>query len=1014
MAALGSLVVQLGLNYAQFTGGADAAEQRALQMSKRVQDTMDGLKSGIATTVGAIAGGLAAGFTISAFKGLISGAVETGAALDDLAMQTGASVEALSGLAAVGKYSNQSAESIGGAMNKLAKNMAGATEESKGAGAAVRALGIDFDTFKKQSPDEQLRTIAKAMDGFENSSGKAAVAQALLGKEGAKMLPFFNDLATVGELQAKVTTEQAAAAANFDDNLDRLTSSGDAWKKQLALAMIPALDQGLQAFLDVSNGTGGLRAEIKRLSEDGSIKQFTTTAVTGLTYVADAAQLGWRGIKVMAEGIGAYAAAGVAYFGAVGSAIGKAMKGDFTGALADMRTGMSEAGTIVSDLGESVITTFSEDTMGSRIRARMKDLDALGGGGREVKKNLDFTNVLDKDKNAAAAAADAMAALIEQIKGRDKLQLAQAKETTEELKSLRKRGSLGEIEAIEQVADAEIKALATSRALMTEELAIYGTKQNSQKDVAATKARIAEQDEKIGAREKQLNRELLESYAQYNAEADKRLDGRYKDTAALDKQLEQLEFEAKTIGATAEQVRLLEAARTEEMAVALERQAVTRRLIDGNSAEADQLERQAELLRKIAGQKGANGIAAEAASQWKAFTESLYNGLTDSLFRGFEAGKGFFRSFWDGIKNTFKTSVLKLLVQGVMTGITGLAGSAASAAGLVGNQAGGAGGVLGGANLASSAFSLISGAGSALASGVSSGLTGFFAGEGGAIIANGISSAVGASTVGGASFSIGSVIGAAAPYALAAVVALNALGVFRSEKKTDVGFKGTLGAESDVSGFTTIRKGGTLFSGPSYRDELSALPAATKLAIDQSVGSMFTSVKGFSDVLGLNSKAIDGFTKDIFISTQGLTDAQIQEKLAATFKSLGDDLANLVAGGILSGAKAGSAAAAAAIQEDAAGALPVAYAGAADPAAGGQTVSAASALDPFRRAGESAIDTLGRLANSLSGANAIFDSLGQTALKASLAGGAAASALVDLFGGIDKFSAAAGSFLQDF
>ena len=154
MSALGSLVVKLALQHAEFTGGLDKSEQAALVAAKRIQDTFDGMKSRIAATAGAIAGGLAAGFTINAFKGLISGAIETGAALDDLSQQTGATVEALSGLLAVGKFNDVGPEQLGGAMNKLAANLAGATEESKGTGKALAALGVNMNDFRKLKPED--------------------------------------------------------------------------------------------------------------------------------------------------------------------------------------------------------------------------------------------------------------------------------------------------------------------------------------------------------------------------------------------------------------------------------------------------------------------------------------------------------------------------------------------------------------------------------------------------------------------------------------------------------------------------------------------------------------------------------------------------------------------------------------------------------------------------------------------------------------------------------------------
>jgi len=65
--------------------------------------------------------------------------------------------------------------------------------------------------------------------------------------------------------------------------------------------------------------------------------------------------------------------------------------------------------------------------------------------------------------------------------------------------------------------------------------------------------------------------------------------------------------------------------------------------------------------------------------EWTKFYGEIYNGLSDSLYRGFEAGKGFGKSFLDSLKNLFKTNVLKVLVQGVMSGIGGTVSGIAQA-----------------------------------------------------------------------------------------------------------------------------------------------------------------------------------------------------------------------------------------------------------------------------------------------------------------------------------------------
>ena len=76
--------------------------------------------------------------------------------------------------------------------------------------------------------------------------------------------------------------------------------------------------------------------------------------------------------------------------------------------------------------------------------------------------------------------------------------------------------------------------------------------------------------------------------------------------------------------------------------------------------------------------------AKDAAAEWKKTTDDIGRGLTDSLFRAFEAGKGFFSTLWSGIKNLFKTTVLKMIISpvtGAITGAMGLSGAANAATG---------------------------------------------------------------------------------------------------------------------------------------------------------------------------------------------------------------------------------------------------------------------------------------------------------------------------------------------
>lgn len=343
--------------------------------------------------------GLAGSMGALALGSMVKGVADAAKGLHDLSIQTGASVEALSGMASVGKTTGTTAQDIASSMSRLARNLAGATEEGKGTGKAIQALGLNMGAFKSLKPDEQMLALAKSMEKFADGNGKAAVAAALFGKEGAKQLPFMKDLAQVGELQAKVTTAQADAADNFSDNLIKVKASGDAWKKELSLGMIPALNEGLQAFLDITNGTGGLRDEVRRLSKDGSIAEWTRSAIIGASYVVDAFIGVKRVIQSVGEFLGAAWASTIQFLTSVGEAHLKIRQLNITGAIDTMGAGIAKQKTIWGEFGGQLDSVLGDSTLGQKLRKRAVELKGFGEAGRDARKQLEFDNTAD-DKGA--------------------------------------------------------------------------------------------------------------------------------------------------------------------------------------------------------------------------------------------------------------------------------------------------------------------------------------------------------------------------------------------------------------------------------------------------------------------------------------------------------------------------------------------------------------------------------------------------------------------------------------
>ncbi|MFE1574288.1 phage tail length tape measure family protein, partial [Comamonas odontotermitis] len=71
-------------------------------------------------------------------------------------------------------------------------------------------------------------------------------------------------------------------------------------------------------------------------------------------------------------------------------------------------------------------------------------------------------------------------------------------------------------------------------------------------------------------------------------------------------------------------------------------------------------------------------------------------------------------------------------------------------------------------------------------------------------------------------------------------------------------------------------------------------------------------------------------------------------------------------------------------------------------------------MSEYVRTGETAVQALTRLSDSLVSVNSVFDMLGLTLMDTSLAGADMASSIIDAFGGADKFAAATSNYYQKF
>lgn len=283
--------------------GTDEASTR-IASSLKGAFTLDGAIG----KVGLAIAGLGAGVGIGALIMQFNKAVDSVAALKDMSEQTGASVKSLSAISAVAKISGMDMESLGGALGKLAVNMEATGGPSEKVRDALNRIGLSAKDMAGLDTGAMFIKIAEAMNKYEDSGVKAAVATEIFGKQGRLLLPLFNDMAEAGTLAAKTTAEQAELADAFDKNLKRLQISQESLFKSISMEVLPAANAFVEALTAASASSDGLRGSVDSLAEDGSIQDWSEAAVTGLALVIDSLDVLQRGFQVTGKYIGAIAA----------------------------------------------------------------------------------------------------------------------------------------------------------------------------------------------------------------------------------------------------------------------------------------------------------------------------------------------------------------------------------------------------------------------------------------------------------------------------------------------------------------------------------------------------------------------------------------------------------------------------------------------------------------------------------------------------------------------------------
>jgi uncharacterized spore protein YtfJ len=281
--SLGQLVVRLGLDANEFTSGLTKSEHQAKRFA-------DNLSNKVAVGV------VKAEVAMRAFDKAVQLAfraipqlIDQAAGFQDLAEKTGASAEALASLSVAAQVGGSDMNTVAAAAVKLTAGLVGVDDESKKAGAALAAIGLEVKAFKQLDPVSQMEAVAKALSNFEDGAEKTAVAVALFGKAGADMLPFLKELGEGVGRQNILTAEQIRLADEYADKQARAKAELNAYAQALATQAVPALLAVQNAVVDVIKELLGLARTSDELANSRAILDFAENAALAIATVGEAA-----------------------------------------------------------------------------------------------------------------------------------------------------------------------------------------------------------------------------------------------------------------------------------------------------------------------------------------------------------------------------------------------------------------------------------------------------------------------------------------------------------------------------------------------------------------------------------------------------------------------------------------------------------------------------------------------------------------------------------------------------
>lgn len=881
---VGQLTIEMAANIVRLQQDMDKAKNTVSSAMNSIQKAADTA----ANALGMIGLGLS-GIAMGAF---VKSAIDAADRLDDLSKKTGLSAESLSSLSFAFKMSNVEIDTMQKALTKLSKNAIDNED-------AFTALGISVkntDGTYKQA-DVIFKEVAKFFAIMPDGVLKTKLSLELFDKAGADLIPILNSGANGIEEMTKraedlglvISTEATKASEEFKDQLDTLHQQ-----------MIATTVNGMTPFIKSASDLIESLMKLPKLLEENATSLMLWSAIIVAPAIVAGIPALVAGLSAMAAGV---VAVGVAFAANPIALILMTLTAAAIPAINAIND-YANANKAAEKANAGLNQTTAETARLLRLNKEVAD----GNNKASDEAALKMAEAAIKAKERAA----------EEKKLNDEL-LKQAEAYRKLISGIEEKTALNNAEALSVDKLTESQKLEIKYKAELESGTLKLTKAQQENLFVKLKALKASED--AVAIEK-LEKEILDESAKSNLAVYEALVK--KNKTIEDEVTKQKESNAEMLlGADA--VAQLAIEKLRDQAISADRNAEIFK--EANPEIANAYLEQAKALRELADARE-GGIGAKAAKEsadaWKKTSESIQSTLTDALMRGFESGKDFGKNLMDTLVNMFKTLILRPIIQPIAQGASSLIlsmmgmGTAGSAMASGGGGGAGASTAMTGMALSMSQF------GSFMANGFMNSMFNSFAGQAQAtqmLAANGSyaqAAGMGAGTVAGyaagaavgvyggraigngyslsggtgngtinAGTAIGMVVGGPIGAAIGGAIA-GAVNRAFGRKQTDMGIEGTLSTSEGIEGQTyKFLKGGWFRSNKTIREALSN---DIEVMFDSSIELITKQTKFYANALGLPAQAIDTFTQSIKLSFQGLSEEEINQKIADALVSFQEGL----------------------------------------------------------------------------------------------------------------------------